>query len=286
MAKALKVFTVLLLILSGVSLWLGIELYQQREVIKGRTQAGESSLASIAKSLESTDFNKASLIAATTNEFKKMREEQAKLDAWAKNTRNNLLQTGLDLTNTLDRLDQTNAVLAQTIQTLTETKAQVEQLTETVAQKNTEIAQKEGQINELKTAKADLEQQVKERDDKIAINEETIKDLKDEIRTDEEDLRRITAELTACQNPKGGEGPYIRPGTAGRVVEVNGDWNFVVLNIGTNHGMIPDAWMIVHRGDKMIGRVRVAVVNKDMCIATIESDWQQGQIKEGDFVVR
>jgi len=285
MAKALKVFIVFLFILSGVSLWLGIELFMQREVIKKRTQEGENTLANIARNLVSTDFNKNNLIAVTTNDFQKMRAEQNKLAAHAKITYDNLVQNGVDYTNTLARLDQTNAVLAQTIQTLNDRIAEVEQLNQTVAQKNMEIAQKEGQISELTMAKANLEQQVRDRDDKIAHQEDVIKDLKDEIRVAEEDIKRISAELVACMNPRGDDA-YIRPGTAGRILEVNDEWNFVVLNLGTNNGMVPNGTMIVHRGDKMLGRVRIASVAKDMCIATIERDWQQGQFQEGDFVVR
>jgi len=43
---------------------------------------------------------------------------------------------------------------------------------------------------------------------------------------------------------------------------------------------------VVRRGDKLIGRVRLAVVNSSMSIAEIDRDWAQGQIQEGDFVVK
>lgn len=284
MAKALKFFVILIFLLSGGALYLSFDLFNKREVLKYRTQAGENNLAQIATSLESTNFNKAALIAVTTNDFPRMAAAQYAVVAEAKNVFATKKALGLDLTNTLGRLDATNAVLDSTLATLAATKAEVERLNETVNQKNTEIAQKEGQINELKTAKADLETQVKDRDDKIAKNEEMIKDLNDEIKADREDIKRISAELAACVSPTGD--PYIRPGTAGRILKVNDDWNFVVLNIGTNHGLVPNGTMIVHRGDKMIGRIRIAVVNKDMCIATIERDWTQGTVQEGDYVVR
>lgn len=283
MAKALKVFVVLLFILSGVALWLGITLFQQRETIKGRTQAGENTLAKIAQNLAATNFNKANLVAATTNDFKRMRDEQAKLDAVAKNTYDTLKQTEKDLADTRDTLKKTEDELATTKTTLKEREDEVAQLKTSVSEKEQEIAKRDGQINELKTAKADLEQQVKDREDKIAKNEETIKDLKDEIRADEEDIKRISAELSACQSH--GTKPYIRPGTAGRIVKVNDDWNFVVINLGTNHGMVPNGDMYVHRGDKLIGLVTIAVANKEMSIATIDRDWEQGRIQEGDFVV-
>jgi septal ring factor EnvC (AmiA/AmiB activator) len=283
MAKALKVFVVFIFLLSGGALYLGIVLFQQREVMKARTQDGENTLAAIAKNLSATNFNKANLIAATTNDFPKMRKEQTGLAATAKNTWDTLKNTEKDLADTIDRLNQTNATLAATLQTLKQTQDELATTKTEVETQKAEVAKRDGQINELKTAKADLEQQVKDREDKIAKHEETIKDLKDEIKADEEDIKRISAELAGCESH--GDEPYIRKGTAGRILKVNDDWNFVVLNIGTNQGMLPNGTMIVHRGDKMLGRVRIAVVNKSMCIATIERDWQQGQIQEGDFVV-
>jgi len=213
-----------------------------------------------------------------------MQKEQKGLVATAENTYTDLKNTGLDLTNTLARLDATNAVLAQTLTTLKQTQDELATTKTEVDNQKAEVAKRDGQINELKTAKADLEQQVKDREDKIAKHEETIKDLKDEVKSDEEELRKVEAELAACKDPTGRE-PYIPAGIAGRIVKVNDDWNFVILNLGTNQKMVPNGTMIVHRGDKMIGRVRIAVVNKNMSIATIERDWQQGQIREGDFVV-
>lgn len=284
MAKALKIFVVLILLLSGGALYLSYELFNKREVLKYRTQAGENILANIATALESTNFNKTALIADTTNDFPRMAAAQKSVHADAINVFANGKALGLDLTNTLGRLDETNKVLAATLATLAEREAEIVRLNETVNQKNTEIAQKEGQINELKTAKTALEDQVRDRDDKIAKNEELIKDLKDEIKANVEDIRRMEAEI--AQLTDRGVEPYIRPGTAGRVLKVSDDWNFVVLNIGTNVKLLPNGRMFVHRGDKLVGRVRIAVVNKNMSIAEIERDWSQGDIKEGDFVVR
>lgn len=284
MAKALKFFIILIFLLSGGALYLGYELYAQREVMKARTQEGENTLEKIAKNIEASTFKKANLVVETPEQLQKMKQEQQSLAAAALNTFASLKATGLDLTNTLARLDQTNAVLAQTIQTLNERVAEVAQLKDTVSQKEQEISKRDGQINELKTNVADLKQQVQDRDDKIAKHVETIKDLKDEVKADEEDIKRVEAELSACVDPTG-ESAYMRPGTAGRVVKVNDDWNFVILNIGTNQGAKPNARMYVHRGDKLLGRIKIAVVSKNMSIAEIERDWQQAGIQEGDYVV-
>ena len=73
-------------------------------------------------------------------------------------------------------------------------------------------------------------------------------------------------------------------GLHGRVVVVNKDWNFVVLDIGSRAGLVPNAEMLVHRGDLLIGKVLVSGVTRDLAIADIRPEWQQMQIQEGDFV--
>ena len=217
MAKALKFFVVLILLLSGGALYLGFELFQQREVAKGRTQSGEDTLSKIAKNLSSSNFVKANLIAATTNDFPKMHKEQDSLAATALNTWNTLKNTEKDLADTKDTLEKTQKELADTKTTLKSTQDELATTKTEVENQKAEVAKRDGQINELKTAKADLEQQVKDREDKIAKNEETIKDLKGDIKSDQEDIKRLEAEVSACESH--GEDPYIRPGTAGRIVK-------------------------------------------------------------------
>jgi hypothetical protein len=281
MAKALRVFIILILLLSGVSLWLGIELFLQRDVLKQRVQTNENTLDQISKDLHATNFVKNALMANKAENLPAMKAEQGKLHAVAQTRWNDLVQNGNDYTNTLIRLDETNKVLAATQQDLADRKAEIVKLNDTISQKDQQLAQKDSEIGDLKTAKADLEQKVKDRDDKIAKNEETIRDLKDEIKSDEEDIRRDEAEITARDHGI----PYIPAGTAGRVVAVNDDWSFVVLNIGSNQKMVPNGYMYVHRGDKLLGRLKLTVVYKNMSIAAVEPDWQEGRIKEGDFVV-
>ena len=226
MAKALKVFVVLLLLLSGGALYLGIELFNQREVMKARTQKGENVLDEIAKNLSVTGFQKSALIVAKAEQLPGVDKAQALVKGESKNRWDALKNAEKDYADTLARLDQTNAVLTATLQTLAERVEEVAKLKGDIEQLNQKVASLDGQINELKTAKADLEQQVKDRDDKVAKHEETIKDLKEEVKADEEDIKRLEAEVAGCMNPSG-DVPYIRPGTAGRVVQVNDDWYFV-----------------------------------------------------------
>jgi hypothetical protein len=58
-----------------------------------------------------------------------------------------------------------------------------------------------------------------------------------------------------------------------------------VLDIGSDSGLVRDAQMLVHRADKLIGKVRITNVQKSMAIAEIMMDWEQSPVREGDYVL-
>jgi hypothetical protein len=61
----------------------------------------------------------------------------------------------------------------------------------------------------------------------------------------------------------------IRNGLQGEVLAVNPGWNFVVLSIGDHQGAVPNAEMILTRGDSTIGKVRVTSVEPSTSVADI-----------------
>lgn len=74
------------------------------------------------------------------------------------------------------------------------------------------------------------------------------------------------------------------PGISGKVTFVNRAWNFVVLNVGLSNGLIPKGELIVYRGDRFLGKVKVTSVEENTAVADIESD-AKGDIQAGDSVL-
>jgi hypothetical protein len=70
----------------------------------------------------------------------------------------------------------------------------------------------------------------------------------------------------------------------GRVVVVDPKWDFVVLNIGDDQGVLQDGEMLVSRDGKLVAKVVVRTVEKDRCIANIMPGWKLGEVFEGDVV--
>jgi cell shape-determining protein MreC len=74
-------------------------------------------------------------------------------------------------------------------------------------------------------------------------------------------------------------------GLRGKIVAVDPKFNFVVLNIGKDQGVKPRGVMMVDKDGKLLGKVRITSVTKDECVANILTDWQRGNIMEGDEVL-
>ena len=71
----------------------------------------------------------------------------------------------------------------------------------------------------------------------------------------------------------------------GKVTAVDAQFDFVVLDIGENQGVREHGELLVSRGEKLVGKIRVLDVKKDYSIANILPDWKQGEIQTGDLVI-
>jgi hypothetical protein len=61
----------------------------------------------------------------------------------------------------------------------------------------------------------------------------------------------------------------MRQGLTGTILAVNQAWNFVVLSMGDRQGVVPNAEMLVQRGNQYLGKVRVTSVEPSTSIADI-----------------
>lgn len=75
------------------------------------------------------------------------------------------------------------------------------------------------------------------------------------------------------------------PGLTGKIVAVDPKYQFVVLDIGGNQGLITRGHLLVNRNGKFMGKVAVASVDTSSSVANIIPEWQQGDLLEGDLVI-
>jgi hypothetical protein len=98
--------------------------------------------------------------------------------------------------------------------------------------------------------------------------------------------RRVT-ELTARLRRYEGEPsePPLAAGIKGKIVAVDPKYDFVVLDIGANQGLVQDASMLVNRDGRLVARVKITRVEPNRAIANIMPEWKQDDVLEGDQVV-
>lgn len=284
MAKALRVFVVLGLLLSIGALVLGILLFQQREQLRGRTEKLEENVLSVFQALtsprepfiqaipERLDRELLRVYDDPENPNLTMDVQLSRLRAIVANRYDELFDTYNDLKTERDAHAATRAELARTRQELADTRAELARTQQQLEQTRQQLAQARQQIGELETQVAGLEAQVEDFKFEVASHQET-------IRSQEDEIIRLRAQLGF------GEGDITEvPAVAGKVLLVNPEWNFVVVDLGREDKLLPNVEMIVHRGEQMIGRVRISAVMDRISVAEIERDWQQIPIQEGDRV--
>jgi hypothetical protein len=74
-------------------------------------------------------------------------------------------------------------------------------------------------------------------------------------------------------------------GLKGKVLTADPKWNFVVLNVGEDQGVLERGELLVNRNGRLVAKVVVSTVQKDRCIANVLPGWELGEVMEGDLVI-
>jgi hypothetical protein len=76
----------------------------------------------------------------------------------------------------------------------------------------------------------------------------------------------------------------MRADLRGRIVVVDPKWDFVVLNIGQDQGVVDRGELLVSREGKLVAKVVVRSIERNRSIANILPGWKLGEVIEGDEV--
>ena len=287
MAKMLKPLVVIVLILAIVALYMqAIVLFPKRTLIKERTQKLEAGVERLVSTLkgslsaetqQAVPFLGANLKIGTKEDLPRLDGELNKALQVANAVLQGWNDTKTDLENTRQDLENTRAELESTKAQLEDARTQIVQLNETIRAKDQELEEKSNVIAGLEDEKASLTAQVADLNAQIA-------GLQDQLAQLEEDKSVLEVQLEKCDKELHKE-ITMKPGTTGTIVYANKDWNFVVIDIGSNDGVQATAEMIVHRGDDMVGKIKISAVRDNVSIAEVLPDYQKATVKEGDHVL-
>ena len=81
-------------------------------------------------------------------------------------------------------------------------------------------------------------------------------------------------------------GPQVLPeGLSGEVVAFDPKFQYVVLNVGGNHGVLMDGRLLIKRDNEILGQARVTRVEDEYSVANIIQEFKEGEVSEGDGVI-
>lgn len=200
------------------------------------------------------------------------------------------------------QLNTTRKDLAKTKDDLTQT---TQELADTKTQRDKAVADAKNETKRADELADKLTKTTQDRDDaqaKLAAYQATgltadqvgglnkaLKSSQNELEAVKEEngvLQRTVSRLTAQINELIGTNYVVtlRADLRGKIVAVDPKWDFVVLNIGGDQGVLPDGEMLVSRDGKLVAKVIVRSVQKDRSIANVVPGWQLGDVIEGDEV--
>lgn len=133
------------------------------------------------------------------------------------------------------------------------------------------------QIAELETTVADTEQRWQEERRNVQIARQQLDDVnrrKAELETEVADLREQVGDIETRDTGI----------LKGKVVEVNYEWNYAIIDLGRTDGLPPNLTMTVGRDREFIANVLVSKVYGDYAVAEILTENKQGEVLEGDRV--
>ena len=203
----------------------------------------------------------------TRNELDTTRRDLAK-------TQNDLAQAQQDLTNTMTQLTKVEADdQAQT--------KRANELADKLAKTSKELDDTQNQLAAYKATGytpdqiGGLAKTIKSTQNELeAVKEENIVLNRTKLR-----LQNQLAELIGTNQPI-----TLRADLKGKIVAVDPRWDFVVLNIGGDQGVLEDGELLVSRDGKLVAKVIVRSVDKDRSIANVMPGWKLGDVIEGDVV--
>lgn len=158
--------------------------------------------------------------------------------------------------------------------------AERQQLTAQVDGLQSEHQTIQRQLEELQAAKGQLESKLLELSDRPTVELDKVV----VSGTDAPAMDSLPMVLPAVAPPPqnvGGPGA----GLTGQVVVVNRDYDFIVMNLGRNHGVTVGQELKIVRESEELGRVKVEKIYDELSAAALLPESRKDAIKEGDTIV-
>jgi len=212
-------------------------------------------------------------------------EQKAKVEAQNERdkTKADLDKTAKDLKQTKDALEVATADREKAVAEAAAQLAKATELTEKLAKTTQERDDARADLAAYKATGFKPEQilafgkQIKEAQDALEVATEEKKILSHKLDTLQVKYDALTKEDY--------HGPPLPASLNGKVLVTDPKWEFVVLDVGQDHGVLTYGELLVNRNGKLVAKLRVLSVQKDRAIANVIPGWKLGEVMEGDRVI-
>lgn len=189
-----------------------------------------------------------------------------------------------EFTRTRGELSKTQEQLVKAVEEQTalsksveERQQEINHLTSNLTEARSEAKQISAQLAEIQAERDAMKQQLAELETKLSElsgpSEPTVELEKVLVRDDQAQTRELASVLDAPQGSADGQ-----------ILVVNREYDFIVMNLGKNHGLSIGQEFQVIRGNQVLGKVKVEKVYDELSAAAILPESQKDNIREGDNV--
>ena len=212
-----------------------------------------------------------------------MEQDKARAEESLASTRKDLTQAqdelakAVDAKETLSRsVEDREREIARLTKDVEQTRQEAKQAGKQLADLREERDTAKRQLADLEQAKQDLETKVMELTEKPTVELEKVLVTPDQA--------------LGAASPQSASPGVVMPASAsagantGQVVVVNREYDFIVMNLGKNHGLSVGQEFQIVRGTQVLGKVKVEKVYDELSAAAILPESQKNNIREGDAV--
>ncbi len=205
-----------------------------------------------------------------------------------------------DLTINVKKLNELKTDLENEKKLKAEALSQVDQLTTELKKQETAKSDLESRLNQSKAELDKIASELKALDSKKADLEKKVKDMEAQMQqsdTEGVELGTIVVgpESLAASSSLPESSPSMSAGVPaapasgaleGKVLVINKDYNFVVINMGANESVELGSIFSVYHNNSYIGDVKVEKVHETMSAAGFTAADMKNKVNEGDKVVQ
>ena len=274
----LAVLTVMAMGVAGAAIYLQMQEREKRQAKERELQIAVTEMENLKVQLDETQRSKS-----------RAEEELAALKKEFSSTQDELVKT-IRAQETLTRdIEDREKEIARLTKDLEQIRGESKQMSGQLSALQDERDAVKKKLTDLERAKQDLESKVMELSDRPTVELDKV------LVTNDQGGLGIGAMDSSSPaeslGSSGSAGSLVMPVSAGaastaggQVVVINREYDFIVVNLGKNHGLSVGQEFQIVRGNEVLGRAKVEKVYDELSAAALLPDSKKNSIREGDTV--